>query len=231
MGVSLKQKYRMTFKCTSCDEVFKKITVNPDLKSAPCPACKKKDKSTKFVRLGDGPVGDADIAASKAEFKPRPNVIYKCNDCLSVLRVHEDVGSKSLSSCPLCESSDISYIEHTGSQKISDHSKTQIKAVDETSRIVMDDYKMGDLKDRVYEGEAMAPQLTPKLQAQADSFFGGSGNAARKKLGINTSAMARRAMAGAYSPNRTGAVDPVAMQHRAKATVPTKIIASTDGKS
>lgn len=52
---------------------------------------------------------------------------------------------------------------------------TQVRAIDATADIVMTDYKMTDLKDRVEPGEGMAPKLDPGKQAAADNYFGGQG--------------------------------------------------------
>lgn len=56
-----KKKYRATFKCGDCSNVFRKITSNPNLLMAPCPECKKKNRITKFLRAGDGQVTKADL--------------------------------------------------------------------------------------------------------------------------------------------------------------------------
>ena len=53
--------------------------------------------------------------------------------------------------------------------------KVVVKAVDETAKIVMEDYGLTNLKDRVGPGEAVAPALPPKQQAQADAYFAGQG--------------------------------------------------------
>ena len=48
-----------------------------------------------------------------------------------------------------------------------------VKAVDATAEIVMQDYKLTDLKDNVRAGESIAPKLPPAQQALADGMFGG----------------------------------------------------------
>jgi hypothetical protein len=40
--------------------------------------------------------------------------------------------------------------------------KVVVKAVDETAKIVMEDYKMTDLKDNIRHGEGVAPKLPGK---------------------------------------------------------------------
>src|ERR1700733_14675470 len=127
-----KQRYRMTFKCGECNNVFRKISSNPDLKKAPCPECKKAERITKFIRMNDGPVSQEDLLERDWEKQP--------------------------------------YVRPPKSAEASTH---VIKAVDETARIVMEDHKMGDLKDSVRVGESMAPKLAPHLQKQADAMFAG----------------------------------------------------------
>jgi hypothetical protein len=58
-----------------------------------------------------------------------------------------------------------------------------VKAVDETARIVMEDYHLTDLKDNIREGETMAPKLPLHQQQAADNFFNPSA-AARKQGGV-----------------------------------------------
>jgi len=87
--------------------------------------------------------------------------------------------------------------------------KTVVKAVDETARIVMEDYKMTDLKDNIRHGEAVAPKLPGQQQTLADNYFGGRGLQA---AGINSKqadALGRRAIAGAF---RSAALNPSSIQ-------------------
>jgi hypothetical protein len=81
---------------------------------------------------------------------------------------------------------------HIGESKV-------VKAVDETARIVMEDYGMTDLKDNIREGEGAAPKLPPAQQAAADGFF------STKKFAENAGVehkraelLKRRAIAGAF---------------------------------
>jgi predicted nucleic acid-binding Zn-ribbon protein len=46
-----------------------------------------------------------------------------------------------------------------------------VKAVDETAKIVMEDYKLTDLRDNIREGDIVAPKLPPRQQQAADNFF------------------------------------------------------------
>lgn len=48
-----------------------------------------------------------------------------------------------------------------------------IQAIDKTAEIVMQDYKMTDLRTDVRMGETAAPKIAPQLQVQADNFFVG----------------------------------------------------------
>jgi hypothetical protein len=52
-----------------------------------------------------------------------------------------------------------------------------VKAVDETAKIVMEDYRLTDLKDNIRHGETMAPKLPVHQQQAADNFFNPSGAA------------------------------------------------------
>lgn len=98
------------------------------------------------------------------------------------------------------------------------------KAVDTTAEIVMQDYKMGDLRSDVREGESMAPKLAPKLQAMADNMFtrprGGNPN---NIMGLPTQALIKAAVGGRWNTKDT--VNPVAVQHAAKSRPPISIIA------
>lgn len=191
------QKYRMTFKC-ACGNVFKKITTNKDLESAPCPECRKaKLKSkriTKFTRLGDGPIPESEVAEKKLPVYP--NTIYKCSACFALTKIHQEVGDNNLTECPACDSREIKYVGHID-RSIPEVSKIQNKAVDVTANIVMEDYKMGDIKDDVRPGETMAKNLEPRLQKSADNFFSGN----KKKSNAmpqNAAKLAKTAMAGGF---------------------------------
>lgn len=101
------------------------------------------------------------------------------------------------------------------------------KAIDATAEIVMTDHKMTDLHDsNLRPGDAMTPKLPPRLQAQADSFFGGP-KRGQHTSNINTAQIARTALAGGY---RAGTPNPVEGMHRAKVKPPIHIVASSDRK-
>ena len=87
--------------------------------------------------------------------------------------------------------------------------KVVVKAVDETARIVMEDYKMTDLKDGIRHGEAVAPKLPGQQQTLADNYFGGG---AMQAAGINkkqADLLGRRAISGAF---RSAALNPGSIQ-------------------
>jgi predicted nucleic acid-binding Zn ribbon protein len=207
------QRYRMTFKC-ECGNVFKKITKDPNLTSPPCPECKKKNKKTVFHRMGDGPVSAEEAKPAPAIVRKAPNVIYKCSDCNSITKLYEEVGETALTECPACESKNLVYKGHI-SKDISTASSIRNKAVDTTADIVMEDYKLGNLKEDVKLGESMAPRLDPVKQNLADNMFSG---AARKKS-FDAAKLAKRAMSGSLRDPRNY-VDPVkALQPRHKPNV------------
>ena len=203
------QYYRATFKC-SIHGVFRKRTANPNLQNAACPDCKKAErkqsKITKFTRYDDGPIPSTETKADPSDTaRVFPNTIYKCRDCFAVAKVFEQHGETILTECPACGGKNLQY-RGTISHEISSDSVMRNKAVDTTANIVMEDYKLTDLKDNVRAGETMAPKLAPVLQEKADNMFGG---ARRKNAGFNGAALARLAKSGALRDPRTY-VDPVA---------------------
>lgn len=197
-------KYRMTFKCADCGEVFKKITTNAELKSAPCPECRKaKTKSAKptvrFVRTGDGPITDTDLLAEKI-----------AKQLMATPEFQASLASKLLSPTPKS-------------------SQTQIKAIDTTAEVVMQDYKMGNISDTpLRTGDTLAPKLPPAQQAKADNFFGGGGK--KSGLPFNPRQIAAMVNSGGLRPEANGAINPVARMHQNRTRPPTHIMASTDGK-
>jgi hypothetical protein len=72
-----------------------------------------------------------------------------------------------------------------------------IKAIDETAKIVMQDYGMTDLRSDVRPGETAAPKIAPHLQKQADNFFGG-GKRTNMPRNLNPALLGRAAIAGAF---------------------------------
>lgn len=100
----------------------------------------------------------------------------------------------------------------------------QVKAIDETAAIVMQDYGLTDLRDDVRPTETTTPKLPPKQQEMADNFFGGPGR--RRMNGVNLGRHAAAAMTGALS-------DPVSTErslvatHRQQLRAPTHILNRT----
>lgn len=89
----------------------------------------------------------------------------------------------------------------------------KVKAIDETAKIVMEDYNMTDLKDNVRRGDSMAPQLTPRQRAMNQNFWGGGRMSDKKRtptyqMGVqaNQKAMVENAMQGKFLPNVAGSV-------------------------
>jgi len=107
-----------------------------------------------------------------------------------------------------------------------------VKAIDETARIVMQDYGLTDLRSDVRQGETTAPKIAPALQAQADNFFGAPGKrrtmAARDPqtgrvvpLRTNPNLIGRAAIAGAYRQSNAATVGGLSEARR----LPVKVIA------
>jgi len=87
--------------------------------------------------------------------------------------------------------------------------KTVVKAVDETARIVMEDYKMTDLKDNIRQGEAVAPKLPGQQQSMADNYFGGGSLRSAGISAKQADLLGRRAISGAF---RSAALNPSSIQ-------------------
>jgi hypothetical protein len=73
----------------------------------------------------------------------------------------------------------------------------QVKAIDKTAEIVMQDNSMTDLKDNIRQGEQMAPKLAPEAQKAADNFFT-AGAVAGSARARQMSLLGRRAIAGHF---------------------------------
>lgn len=77
--------------------------------------------------------------------------------------------------------------------------KVAVKAVDETAKVVMEDYGFTDLKDNIRTGEGVAPKLPVEQQKLADGYFGGKAVADRWNVGRNPiDLLGRRALAGTF---------------------------------
>ena len=81
----------------------------------------------------------------------------------------------------------------------------QVKAIDATAEIVMEDHHLTNLKDNIRVGETMAPPLPDGKQALADNFFGGNAMAAAGIPSRQAALLGRRAIAGAF---RSTAINP-----------------------
>lgn len=69
-----------------------------------------------------------------------------------------------------------------------------VGVIDNTAKVVMEDYQLTDLKDNIREGESMAPKLPGKMQEAADGYFSGGAGQTSKQAQL----IGRRALAGAY---------------------------------
>jgi len=150
----------------------------------------------------------------------RYRVTYQCERCgKSFRRVYASVPAKD-PACPRAECvaaaatadmqrqiDNLQMMLLTGETPAHVGGNTQVRAIDETAKIVMQDYSLTDLKDNVREGEAVAPKLPPAQQQAADNYFGGA--ASRKVPDFMTGGsgtvssrqmqqIGRRALAGAY---------------------------------
>ena len=110
----------------------------------------------------------------------------------------------------------------------------QVRAVDETAKIVMEDFHMTDLKDNVRQGESVAPPLSVEKQKQADNYFGGKGTVpvitapGEKRATMRAAhmnALGRRAIAGAFA---NMAVPPTAIMPDAVAGQPALRVVRTE---
>jgi hypothetical protein len=104
----------------------------------------------------------------------------------------------------------------------------QIKAIDETAKIVMQDYGMTDLRSDVRPGETAAPKLPPQMQEKVDNFFVGGRKrhpGLPNKPTLNPAFLGRAAIAGAYrQPTGYGTVDTL----RPDVQPPVRIVADSN---
>lgn len=102
-----------------------------------------------------------------------------------------------------------------------------IKAIDETQKIVTEDYGLSDIRSDVRIGESAAPKLAPQQQAMADAFFnGGRKQAAPAGMtgNINLARHARAAMSGALSDAHAESAS-IGAVHRNKLRPPVRLVA------
>ncbi len=100
------------------------------------------------------------------------------------------------------------------------------QAIDETSRIVMADHGLTNLKDNLREGETMAPTLPPQQQAKVDGFWGGPRKQRLREAipqNLQPSHLGQAAIAGRYkgtTPDVLGAL------HGQRRGLKTNVVAS-----
>ena len=120
--------------------------------------------------------------------------------------------------CPACkkrakQTSGLQDIITSGRAPSIGGTSIQNKALDATAEMVMHDYGLTDIKTptEIRHGEAQAPKIHPRLQAQADSMFSPQRALAGTGMDKFAGAIARSAMGGAFSPKFTGSPDPVSV--------------------
>lgn len=113
----------------------------------------------------------------------------------------------------LRESDNVQAMIETGETPGHIGANVKVKAIDETAKIVMEDYNMTDLKDNMRAGDSMAPQLTPRQRAMSENFWGGKRLSDRKRsptyqMGVQEQqrSLVDNAMAGKFLPNVAGSV-------------------------
>lgn len=205
----MKQKHRHTFRCPDCASTFKKISTDPDLEKAACPACKKKEARRKYA-IGDGAVSDTDLVESKPFIHSDRYTCFSCRKDL-VFRVEQQ--GDMLAHCYRCGSQDVKRMGRLV-HDISASSEQVIKSLDIVAEGTMKSYGMTDLNlnSNMKPGDSCAPKLPPAQQQAADNFFNQGKNPSLNGARVDFNAIGKRAIAGAYrDPN-----NPVAMAHRAK---------------
>lgn len=169
--------YRTHYRCKSCNHNYARITKNIPKKDSPCPQCKKANK----VKAGN-PVN----LENQIDLPLTPiNNLYKCQGCLKSFAVSREQDNHDKLHCPYCGSLETKFYSTDSKSPISVQGRTQNKAIDATAQIVMEDYKLGDLKDNVRQGETMAPKLPPAQQVIADSMFANKGQGGKQQYAIN----------------------------------------------
>jgi hypothetical protein len=197
--VAEKQKYRMTFKCSDfdCGHQFVKITTNLNLQNPQCPECKKRQEHLRVHRIGDGAISATDL--EKRVPRGIQN-LYSCRveKCHANFGLPADEGFVPSPFCPKCGNNETAFKGTNSPNPISNESKNKNKSVDSTADIIMNDYKMTDLRDDARMGESSAPKLPPAMQAQADNFFNPGKN---KQIPFNARQLKSAALRGSYKNN------------------------------
>lgn len=155
---------------------------------------------------------------------PQVRVTLRCKSCSHVYkRIIPDITAPD-PPCPQCKKAMKSKKVDWSDGRAPGIGGNNImnKAIDETAKIVMEDGKLTDLHDtNLRQGDSMAPKLPPAQQAKVDSFWGGP-KRGQHRANIDTRALARNAMAGAY---RGGTPNPVAVTHSQKIKPQIRIVA------
>jgi len=170
---------------------------------------------------------EVEMMEPEGYLQPRKvRVTYQCDDCgRTYKRVFKAV-PKNDPPCPnpRCaaaremaamkrELENLKAMVASGSAPAQIGNKVVVKAVDETAKIVMEDYNMTNLRDGIRPGESVAPPLPPQQQAAADAYFGGKGMMQRGMSKQQVDLLARRAASGAF---RNMAVAPTEIAPGAK---------------
>lgn len=195
------QKYRITFKCHDfeCGHEFVRVTTNRNLASPRCPECRKKKAQHRLHRIGDGAVSAEDLLGASDRDRSIKN-LYTCQavSCHTNFGIPAAGGFISKPFCPRCGQNDVAFVGTTAPNPISAESRVKNGAVDSTAEIIMQDYKMTDLRDDARMGETSTPKLAPKMQAAADNFFTPQKN---KNIPFNTRQLKSAALRGSYRGN------------------------------
>lgn len=153
----------------------------------------------------------------------------------------EAVGAIADPPCPKCKKKKrpavhggLEEIIATQSAPSVNHNGPRSQAIDETARIVMEDYGLSDLKTNIREGDSMAPNLTPQQRKMGENFWGGRRG---QKPMMDGKQMVSSAMQGAFLPGRGAQAQPGAVSgnemltalHRTRSRPKTTIIGSSDG--
>jgi hypothetical protein len=164
----------------------------------------------------------------------RPYLVHlHCTDCGHTYKRK----LKSLDSpdppCPKCRKKEFSAGFDVAGKAPHYGGSIGVKAIDETAKIVMEDYKLTDLKDNVRVGDSMVPRLDPARQSMADGMFAKNRKGSMMGLnlstgrpqpisgGMNMGNIVRSAMSGAY---KDPASDPIAVVQSRKQRPPIHIV-------
>jgi hypothetical protein len=161
----------------------------------------------------------------------RFQITLRCRDCnhkyKRILTAEDEMQLAELPDppCPIClKVQNRIGMDVAGGKAPAVGGSLTARAVDTTAEIVMQDYKMTDLRSDVREGESAAPKLHPAQQEKVDNFFGG---AKRRQMGgimgLQPRQLIQAATSGRFMTPDT--VNPVATQHAHKDRPPIHIVA------